>query len=42
MKAEMTAQFVTDALFMAIWRRGNPVLIFILRRLQHRQTNWGA
>jgi len=24
MKAEMTAQLVTDALVMAIWRRGNP------------------
>ena len=24
MKAEMTAQFVTDALIMAIWRRGKP------------------
>lgn len=24
MKAEMTAQFVTDALVMAIWRRGRP------------------
>lgn len=24
MKAEMTAQFVTDALVMAIWRRGKP------------------
>jgi len=24
MKAEMTAQFVTDALLMAIWRRGKP------------------
>jgi putative transposase len=25
MKAEMTAQLVTDALIMAIWRRGKPV-----------------
>lgn len=24
MKAEMTAQLVTDALIMAIWRRGRP------------------
>jgi putative transposase len=24
MKAEMTAQLVTDALIMAIWRRGKP------------------
>ena len=24
MKAEMTAQLVTDALLMAIWRRGRP------------------
>ena len=24
MNAEMTAQFVTDALVMAIWRRGKP------------------
>jgi transposase InsO family protein len=24
MSAEMTAQFVTDALVMAIWRRGKP------------------
>jgi putative transposase len=24
MKAEMTAQLVTDALMMAIWRRGKP------------------
>jgi putative transposase len=24
MKAEMTAQLVTDALVMAIWRRGKP------------------
>jgi putative transposase len=24
MKAEMSAQLVTDALLMAIWRRGRP------------------
>ncbi|CAH1691551.1 hypothetical protein CHELA1G11_20915 [Hyphomicrobiales bacterium] len=27
MKAEMTAQLVTDALMMAIWRRGKPVAL---------------
>jgi putative transposase len=28
MKAEMTAQLVTDALIMAIWRRGKPDSLF--------------
>ena len=31
MKAEMTAQLVTDALLMAIWRRGGPTLCCIIQ-----------
>ena len=34
MKAEMTAQLVTDALVMAIWRRGKPnALMSVLKIL---------
>jgi transposase InsO family protein len=35
MKAEMSAQFVTDALLMAIWRRGRPDAL-----LHHSDSQW--
>ncbi len=35
MKAEMTAQLVTDALIMAIWRRGKPDAL-----LHHSDSQW--
>jgi putative transposase len=35
MSAEMTAQLVTDALAMAIWRRGKPDAL-----LHHSDSKW--